>query len=139
MALSSSDLDALLRRRDTIRQELAGIGDLRPGSLKSRYRRCGKSSCRCAREGDPGHGPSWALSRLIKGRMRSRSIPVHALEDTRRQVAECRRLRELTQELMEVSDAVCQLRLRPDTPAPAAQKGGSPRRSRRRWPPRSSA
>ena len=138
MPPSSSDLDSLLRRRDAIRRQLASIGELRPGSLTSRYRRCGKSYCRCAREGDPGHGPHWFLSRMVKGKMHCRGIPRRALDDTQRQVAECRRLRDLTRELMEVSDTICQIRLRADTLAPTAKKGGSRPRSPRRSPPKSS-
>ena len=114
----SSDHENPLRRRDEIRKALADIGDLRPGSLKSRYRKCGKPNCRCTREGDPGHGPHWSLSRLVKGRMHSRAIPADALEETRQQVDECRRLRELTRELIEVSDSLCQARLDADKPAP---------------------
>ena len=138
MSLPSFDLDLLLRRRRTIHRELASLGDLRPGSLKSRHRRCGKSSCRCAREGDPGHGPSWFLSRLIKGKMHCRAIPVVALEETRRQVAECQRLRGLTRELMEVSDKICETRLAAGKSVPAGEKGASKPRSRRRSPPRPS-
>ena len=26
-----------------------------------RYRRCGRANCRCARRGDPGHGPAYYL------------------------------------------------------------------------------
>ena len=89
----SSDHHTLLRRRDELRQALASIGELRPGSLKSRYRKCGKPNCHCAREGDPGHGPHWSLSRLVKGTMHSRAIPAHAVQDTQRQVEECHRLR----------------------------------------------
>ena len=88
-----------------------GIGDLRAGSLKPRYRKCGKPTCHCAREGDPGHGPQWSVSRLVKGKMHSRAVPVEALEQTRRQVAECRRLRALVAELIEVSDALSEQRL----------------------------
>ena len=138
MPVASTDLDQLQRRRDTIRQELASIGELRPGSLRPRFRKCGKPSCHCARENDPGHGPSWFLSRIVKGKMHCRGIPPHALEDTRRQVAECQRLRELTQELIEVSDTICQLRLRSGASAPRAKKRGSRPRSRRNSPPRSS-
>lgn len=32
----SSDFQALLQRREAIREEFANIGELRPGSLKSR-------------------------------------------------------------------------------------------------------
>lgn len=137
--MPANTLAALVHRRDVLRRELAGIGDLRPGNLFSRFRRCGKANCRCAREGDPGHGPLWFLQRQIGSTTKQRSIPVPALEETRRQIAECRRLRELTRELMEVSDAICQLRLRPDTPVPTAEKRGSRSRSRRRPPPKSSA
>ena len=61
--------EQLMARRDEIRQDLASatLGDLRPGSLKPRYRKCGKPNCHCAREGDPGHGPKWVLSREVKG------------------------------------------------------------------------
>lgn len=127
------------RWRNLARKELAGIGDLRPGSLFSRFRRCGKANCRCARHNDPGHGPLWFLQRQIGNTTKQRSIPVPALEETRLQIAECRRLRELTRELIEVSDAICQLRLRSDTPAPTAKKRGSGAWSRRRSPPKSSA
>ena len=61
--------EQLMARRNEIRQDLASttLGDLRPGSLKPRYRKCGKPNCHCAREGDPGHGPKWVLSREVKG------------------------------------------------------------------------
>lgn len=128
---------ALLERRDEIRHALAHIGDLRPGSLKSRYRKCGKSNCHCAREGDPGHGPQWSLSRLVKGKMHSRAIPVHALEDTQRQVEECHRLRELTKELIEVSDQICDAQLHAHRPTPSKKKTTSPPSSPRNSPPKS--
>lgn len=132
MPLSSCDLDALTQRRDAIRHQLAQLGDLRPGSLKSRFRRCGRSRCRCAREGHPGHGPSWFLSRIVKGKMHCRGIPLHALEDTRRQVHECQRLRDLTRELMEVNDRICELRLNAHRRPPTPKKGASKPRSGRR-------
>ncbi len=89
----------LMARRDEIRQDLASAprGDLRPGSLKPRYRKCGKPNCHCAREGDPGHGPKWVLSREVKGKMRTWAIADDAVEETQRQVDQCRRLRQLTQ------------------------------------------
>ena len=50
-------------RRARLRTDLAQVGDLRPGSLVERYRRCGKSTCHCAHKGATGHGPSWSLTR----------------------------------------------------------------------------
>jgi len=43
---------------------LGQLPDLRHvlrGSLVTRYRRCGRSNCHCANEGDPGHGPAYYL------------------------------------------------------------------------------
>ena len=136
MPNADPSLEALLHQRDVLRNQIASIGDLRPGSLSSRFRPCGKSNCRCAREGDPGHGPTWYLQRLIGKKVRSHTIPAHALGDTRRQLAECQRFRALTREFMEVSDRICHLRLRTDRRAPTA---GAPKKgaSRRSSPPRS--
>ncbi len=39
---ATPDLQELETRRDDLRQQLASIGDLRPGSLVARYRKCGK-------------------------------------------------------------------------------------------------
>ena len=98
-------------RRDELRRQLAAIGDLRPGSLGRRRLRCGNPRCRCKREGAPGHGPYWYLTRKVRGRSVARSIPVAEVERTRLQIAEYKRLRDLTAELVEVSDRLCQARL----------------------------
>ena len=140
--MPANNLDNLLHRRDALRQELGRIGDLRPGCLFSRFRKCGKANCRCARQCDPGHGPSWFLQRHVGKKIRQRSIPAGAVGDTRRQVAECRRLQELTRELIEVNERICHLRLRADQRAPAAEapkKGASRRRSPPRSPPKPNA
>ena len=140
--MPANNLDDLLHRRDALRQELGRIGDLRPGSLFSRFRKCGKANCRCARHNDPGHGPSWFLQRHVGNKIKQRSIPAGALADTRRQIAECRRLQELTRELIEVNERICHRRLRADPGAPAAEapkKGASRHTSPPRSPPKPSA
>lgn len=133
------DPGELRQRRDEIREELAGIGDLRPGSLVGRYRGCGKPTCHCAREGDVGHGPSWSLTRAVKGRTVTRVIPAGALEATRAQIAEHRRLRRLTSELVEVSEGLCEalLVVPGDEAGEPAKKGASEQPSTRRSSPRS--
>ena len=108
---SCDDIPALEARRAELRRLLAALGDLRPGSLGRRRLRCGNPHCRCKREGEPGHGPYWYLTRKCKGKSVARSIPVAAVELTRQQIAEYQRLRKLTAELVEVSDQLCQARL----------------------------
>ena len=120
------DFEELRKRRDVLRDELAQVGDLRPGSLVGRYRKCGKPNCHCARAEDGGHGPSWSLTHAVGGRTVTRVIPPDAVAATRAQVAEYARLRRLTAELVEVSDELCQALLAgSDAAAAEAAKGGA--------------
>ena len=112
--MEEADIASLEDRRRELLDAIAGIGPLRAGSLKSRYRKCGKPGCHCAADGDAGHGPHWSVSRLVKGRMHSRAVPAEAVAETRRQIAECRRLRTLAAELVEVGDAISERRLSSD-------------------------
>ena len=132
-------LDELEKRRDALRDQLASVRDLRPGSLVARYRKCGKPYCRCASDGSRGHGPSWSLTRQVAGKTVTRIIPPDAVAQTQAQVAECQRLRRLTGALMEVSDALCQTRLEAGRgkAAEAAKKGASKKSSRPRSTPKS--
>jgi hypothetical protein len=68
--------------------ELSTLGDLRPGSLVDRYRKCGKPNCHCAAEEAGGHGPSWSLTRQLGGKTITKIIPVTAVPQTRQQIAE---------------------------------------------------
>ena len=135
-----TSLPELARRRRSIQDQLAALGELRPGSLTPRWRKCGKPSCHCAAQGDPGHGPSWSLTRTVKGRTRTRIIPVEEVERTRAQIAEYQRLRALVRELLEVSTEMCDVQLEA---VKAAKEKTSSRRSSRtsvaRPRPRSSA
>ena len=108
------DLPVLEQQRERIRNELASIGDLRPGPLREKHMRCGKPSCRCQSEHDPGHGPYFVLDCQTGGRKTTRSIPPARVAATRAQVEECKRLRRLTSELIEVSERLCDTRLAAD-------------------------
>jgi hypothetical protein len=130
-----------VRRREALKKDLAGIGDMRPGSLVGRYRKCGKPNCHCAGAGSVGHGPSWSLTREVEGKTVTKIIsPGAAVEQTRAQIAEYRRFRALTRELVEVSEKRCDAQLASGEAATeegAAKKGGSKKPSRRKSAPRS--
>ena len=118
-------IEELERRRAALLGELAAVGDLRPGSLVEMHRRCGKPTCHCARAGDPLH-PGWVLTRRVGGRTVTRGVPRAALEETRAQVAEHKRFRDLTRCLVEASEALCRARLKAGRDAGRdAQEGGS--------------
>ena len=93
--MATQDHDALVEQRDRLRRELAGIGDLRQGSLRAQYRKCGKPNCHCAAEGAQAHDPYWLLTWLDRqtGKSRGRTIPAEAVEQTQAQLAEHQRLR----------------------------------------------
>ena len=112
-----SDTSALQKRRQELLARIAALGDLRPGSLVQNYRRCGRPNCSCADKQHPGHGPYWLLTRTVKGRTRSQSIPATQVKATQAQIAECRRLRRLVAELIDVSDDLCRSRLKKGTSA----------------------
>lgn len=111
--MPASDLDALLQQRDQLKSQLAAIGDMRPGSLVPRYRKCGERSCHCARKDAQGHGPSYSLTHAEKGKTVTDVIPAGpAVERTREQINEYRRFRQIIQQLIAVSGKICDLHLR---------------------------
>lgn len=130
----SEDAETLKKRRDELRRQLASIGDLRPGSLVGRYRKCGKPNCHCAAEEGGGHGPSWSLTRKVDGKTVTKIIPQEAVSITQEQIAEYRRFRRLAGEFVEVSEKLCDLLLSDPgvVSEEAAKKGASETSSRRK-------
>ena len=125
----------LEQQLDRLRGALACVGALRPGSLVQRHHKCGKPTCHCARKDSEGHGPSWVLTRAIDGKTVTKGIPAgSAVQQTREQIEEYRRFRALVHEFIEVSEKLCDARIRLGRAASneVAEKGGSRRRSKRR-------
>lgn len=122
----------LLQQRDQLRSELGSISDLRPGPLREKYMRCGKPACRCQRDEDPGHGPYFVLDRHSGGRKTTASIPAARAPQTRAQIAEYKRLRRLTSELIEVSEQLCDARLAEHVPEPGKKNSRQRVRQRHR-------
>lgn len=137
--MAHPSVEALLERRQSIQSRIASLGDLRPGSLVGRYRKCGKPSCHCAQPGDPGHGPSWSLTHAVAGKTVTRVIPPAARAQTEAQIEEYRRFRALSKELVEVSEAICEARLaEADATAEAVKKNRSRASSTKRSKPKPS-
>lgn len=135
---SMNRVQQLEQQRDDLKRQIASIKDMRRGTLRERFRRCGKPNCRCAKPGDQGHGPVWSLTWAVEGKTHTKVIPDGAaVEQTLKQIAEFRRFRDLTQQLLRVSEQLCDARLMEgQAEAEAtAKKGGSKRRSK----PRSSS
>lgn len=140
MAKRIHDLEELEGRRLLLRSALVAVGDFRQGSLTERYRRCGKENCHCAAKNAPGHGPSWSVTRGVSGKTRTKVIPVGPdVARTREQIAEYKRFRELTRELTEINERICDAKLASPQTASSevVKKGASPKPSEPRSKPRS--
>lgn len=113
-----SQLEVLQAKREQLKARLAEIGDMRPGSLVERFRKCGKPTCHCAEKDAPGHGPCYSLTHAVAGKTLTRVIPKGvAVEHTRQQIAEYHRFRDLVREMIKVSEQICDAR-RPAASAP---------------------
>jgi len=137
MAEESTRLGELRGRREALRRALAAVEEMRPGALVGRFRKCGKPSCHCADAESGGHGPSWSLTRVVGGTTVTKIIPAAAVGETRAQIAEHRRFRALTRELVEVSEKLCDAKLAAAPEVQAVKKGGSKKPSTPRSRPRS--
>ena len=141
--MTEQPLDDLERQRAELYAQLAGTGDFRPGSVNQTWRRCGKPNCACAQPGHPGHGPRYLWTRSAAGKTRSRQLAAAELGKVRREIANYRQFAELSEQIVQVNEAICEARP-PSPPASAGEgappaggeKGGSMPRSRRRRPPR---
>jgi hypothetical protein len=103
-----SQLEVLQAQRAQLKARLAEIGDMRPGSLVERFRKCGKPTCHCAEKEAPGHGPCYSLTHAVAGKTLTRVIPKGmAVEHTRQQIAEYHRFRDLVREMIKVSEQIC--------------------------------
>jgi hypothetical protein len=84
------------RRIQQLKQELAALGPIHPGSLGEQYNVCGTPGCRCKDPKDPRkHGPYYQLSYTWRGQSSTRFVRPEQLEPMRQKVANYKRFREL--------------------------------------------
>ena len=119
----SQSLAALETRRAELLHSIADLKDMRPGSIVGAVLRCGKPGCHCAQPDDPGHGPNLRLTHKVRGKTVSVALSgPAAVRKAEQEIAEFRRYRELSHELVEVSERVCRLRPIEDTLSPEEKK-----------------
>ena len=126
-------LAALERQRSSILTQILELGDFRSGSITAIQGRCGKPNCHCHQPNQPGHGPNFRLTRKINGKTVSESFSSPGdLRKAQLEVEAFHRFRQLSQELLEVNERICQARPVADTLSPEEKKTPKPssRRSR---------
>jgi hypothetical protein len=119
----STSLTPLEQRRSGILTQILELGDFRSGSITAIQGRCGKPNCHCHRPGQPGHGPNFRLTRKVNGKTVSESFASPAaLRKAQQEVETFHRFRQLSQELLEVNERICQARPIEDTLSPEEKK-----------------
>lgn len=122
--------DLQFRRTDIV-QQIAQLGDLRPGSISPTSGRCGKPGCHCHLPGQLGHGPNLRLTYKIDGKTVSESLPdPRAIRKAEREVAEFRNFQRLSHEFLKVNATIC--RLRPVEQTLTLQEKKRPKQSTRK-------
>jgi hypothetical protein len=108
-------LAVLEERRQELYQQLAAIGDFRPGMISVNYRKCGRKNCRCAQPGQAGHGPQYLWNTTQQGKSRAQNLRLGPeLEKVEQEVANYRRFVEVCGELVQLNEQICRLRPVPE-------------------------
>jgi hypothetical protein len=98
-------------RRSAVQSQIAQLGDMRSGSITGTGGHCGNPNCHCHQAGDSGHGPYYRLTRKVNGKTLTETFPSAAsLSKAQREVAERQRFRDLSDQLLDVNERICQLR-----------------------------
>lgn len=104
----------LERERSKLLSELASLGDMRSGSISVRYQRCGKPLCVCHTSGHPGHGPIYSYSIQTEGKTKIKNYKLGPeLAKLQTELDNYQRYKSLSQDLLTVSTALCELRETP--------------------------
>ena len=120
-------LPALESQRFEIHRKISALGDMRTGSITTTGGRCGHPNCHCRKDGDPGHGPFYRLTRKLAGKTVTETFASPAaLKKAQGEVAEFHRFRELSQSLVAVNEEICQARPVEDNWTPLEKKRRRP-------------
>ena len=105
-------IQSLEAQIESLKGELATLGDLRPGSLSKQYNVCGKPGCRCKASPPQKHGPYYQLSYTRKGKSSSRFVQAKDLVTVKKQLRNYARLRQLLDRWIDLATELSSLKLK---------------------------
>jgi hypothetical protein len=120
--LPMSRPESLRQRIDKIKQQIAALGDLRPGALSQQYNVCGSPGCQCKATPPVKHGPYYQISIKRHGKSTTQFVREQDLAEVQTQLDNYRRLRELVDEWITVSSEISLLRIHELRQAERAEK-----------------
>ena len=124
----------------TLARQLAEPAPMRRGSVSERYVKCNRQGCLCADDPEARHGPYFSVSRVVKGKTRSRWLDAEQAKIVRTQVEAGQQFRKRVEDYWQCCEQWADAQLAAPTAASeteAAKKGGSKRPSKPRSSPRS--
>lgn len=126
----SHRIQALERKIEKIKHQIAALGPLRPGSLSQQFNVCGKADCRCKVTPPRKHGPYYQLSYNWQGRSSTHFVRREHLQIVQEQLRNYRRLRDLVETWATLGMELSQLQLQQER----SVKPTGPARKRRAGP-----
>ena len=108
---------------------------MRRGSVTERYVKCNKEGCACGGGGEDRHGPYFSVSRVVKGRTKSRWLEAGQVDTVRRQVENGRQFRKDIEAYWQACERWADMEIA--TPEAAAKGAAEKKGSKRRSKPRS--
>lgn len=101
----------LQNKIDRLKQQIANLGPLRPGTLYERRSVCGKPGCRCSHPKKPvRHGPYHYLSYTLEGKSYTEFVSKQQLSLVQREIDNYHKLMEKVKALVHTSIELARLK-----------------------------
>ena len=105
-----SSRDALMKERTDIIKKLDSLGEFRRGMVSRNYRKCGKPTCHCSKQGERGHGPQHLWNATIGGKSYARHLKTAAqVKQYEDQTSRYRTFVTLCKRFVEVNERLCEM------------------------------
>ena len=98
------------RQIEKLKRDLAGLGELRPGSLSMQYTVCSSPGCRCKATPPKKHGPYYQLSFTRKGKSSTKFVRKQDLPAIRKQLKNYERMKIAIDKWIDLATELSNLR-----------------------------
>ena len=108
---NKSQIKNLLEKIEVIKEKMAGLAEIRPGTLTEQYNVCGNPSCRCKDKKNPKkHGPYYQLSYTRYGKSTSKFVKKENVDKVKKQIRDYKLLMKLKDEWIDLSIEIAKIK-----------------------------
>jgi len=94
-----------------LKEKIAALGEMHPGSLSKQYNICGNPTCKCKDPDNPvKHGPYYNLSYTFRGRSKTKFIRQELVRDFVRYTSAYKKFKHYVDELVQCNVDLINLR-----------------------------